>query len=89
MSERATVMPPPVRGCLMLTASPIRRTPGVGRGAAGMLLFGIDFMFPLSAAAIKAAYSSGGTCNKQFANPLIRPKIQIRKADMKTEMVVI
>lgn len=88
MSERATVMPPPVRGCLMLTASPIRRTPGVGRGAAGMLLFGIDFMFSLSAAAIKEAYSSGGTC-KQFANPLIRTKIQTRKADLKTEIVVI
>lgn len=61
MSEKATVIPPPVRGCLMLNASPIKSAPGVGRGAAGMLLFGIDLMFPLSTAAMKASYNSGGT----------------------------
>ena len=44
----------------MLNASPIKSAPGVGSGAAGMLLFVIDFMFPLSTAAMKALYSSGG-----------------------------
>ena len=53
-SEKATVIPPPVKGCRILNASPIRSAPGVGRGAPGMLLFGIVFMFPFSIDAKKA-----------------------------------
>ena len=36
MSERATVIPPPVKGCLMLNESPNKIAPGVGRGQAAM-----------------------------------------------------
>jgi hypothetical protein len=54
MSERATVIPPPVKGCLMLKESPNKIAPGVGRGFAAMLLFCMDLMFPLSIAAMKA-----------------------------------
>lgn len=54
MSERATVIPPPVKGCLMLNESPNKSAPGVGRGVAGMLLFCIVLMFPFSTAARKA-----------------------------------
>jgi len=53
MSDNATVIPPPVKGCLILNASPIKSAPGVGSGAAGMLLFGIVLMLPLSMAAMK------------------------------------
>lgn len=52
MSDNATVIPPPVKGCRMLNASPIKSAPGVGCGAAGMLLFGIVLMLPLSMAAM-------------------------------------
>jgi len=61
MSDKATVIPPPVKGWRMLKASPMRRAPGVGYGDAGMLLFGMLLMFPLSTAAIKEACNSGGT----------------------------
>lgn len=65
MSERATVMPPPVRGCRMLKASPMRRAPGVGCGAAGMLRFGWVLMFPFSIAAINDSYNSSGSCKQK------------------------
>jgi hypothetical protein len=60
MSDNATVIPPPVKGCRMLNASPINSAPGVGSGAAGILLFGIVLMLPLSIAAMKESWSSGG-----------------------------
>jgi len=53
MSDNATVIPPPVKGCLILNAPPIKSAPGVGCGAAGMLLFGIVLVLPLSMAAMK------------------------------------
>jgi hypothetical protein len=62
MSDNATVIPPPVKGCLMLNASPIKSAPGVGCGSAGMLLFGIVLMLPLSMAATNELYISGGIC---------------------------
>lgn len=55
ISDRATVIPPPVKGWRILNASPNRSAPGVGRGLAGMLLFGMVLMFPLSTAAINAS----------------------------------
>ncbi|KAF5798789.1 hypothetical protein HanXRQr2_Chr07g0297041 [Helianthus annuus] len=61
MSASATVIPPPVKGWRMLKASPNKSAPGVETGEAGMLLFGIVFIFPESIAAINAACTSGGT----------------------------
>ena len=63
ISERATVIPPPVKGCLMLNASPMRRAPGVGLGIAGIVLFGMDRMFPFSMAARNEACIFSGSCN--------------------------
>jgi len=59
-SDSATVMPPPVKGWRMFRASPSRIAPGVGRGAAGMLLLGVVRMRPLSTAATKGSYISRG-----------------------------
>ena len=61
MSESATVIPPPVKGWRMLKASPIRRAPGVGCGAAGMLLFGIVLILPRSIAERNGSWSTLGS----------------------------
>lgn len=47
---KATVIPPPVKGCRILNESPSKRAPGVVDGAAGMLLLFIVLMFPFSIA---------------------------------------
>ena len=60
-SDRATVIPPPVKAFLMLNASPIKRAPAVGQGVPDVVLLGIDLMFPFLIEAKKAWYSSGGT----------------------------
>jgi len=60
MSDKATVIPPPVKGCLILNASPNKRAPGVDWGVAGMLLLVIVLIFPFSIAAMNAERSSGG-----------------------------
>lgn len=77
ISASATVIPPPVKGCRMLNASPKRSAPGVDCGAAGMLLFVVLFMFPFSIAAMKAAYNSGGSWNTKFSKSTSKPKGQI------------
>lgn len=59
-SDKATVIPPPVKGCRILNESPSKIAPGVGCGAAGMLLLAIVFMFPSSTAEMKPHRNSGG-----------------------------
>jgi hypothetical protein len=54
-SERATVMPPPVSGWRMLKASPSRSAPGWCSGLAGISLFCMLRMLPLSIACGQAA----------------------------------
>lgn len=61
----------------MLNASPKRSAPGVDCGAAGILLFVVLFMFPLSIAAMKEGYTSGGSWNMKFSKSTSEPKGQI------------
>ena len=52
----------PVRGCLMLKASPSSSAPGVWMGAAGMSLFCMLRMRPALTASRKGSRSCCGTC---------------------------
>jgi hypothetical protein len=56
----------------MLNASPIRRAPGLGTGTAGMLLFGIDRIFPFSTAARNDACNFSGNCQKNLCFVLLQ-----------------
>ena len=53
----------PVRGCLMLKASPSSSAPGVWMGAAGMSLFCMLRMRPALTASRKGSRSCCGTCS--------------------------
>ncbi|WRX15159.1 hypothetical protein QQP08_007646 [Theobroma cacao] len=83
-SDSATVIPPPVIGCRILNASPIKSAPGVGSGAAGMVLFAIVLMlFCFSTAEIKAVYSSGGICMERQNCKARFPKMMKERQQLK------
>jgi hypothetical protein len=65
-SENATVIPPPVNGCLMLNASPNNTAPGVRFGDAGMVLLRMDLNWPFATARRSGSRNFSGTCGTFF-----------------------
>src|SRR5262249_21068895 len=51
-SVKATVIPPPVKGCRIFNESPMSTVPGFSFGLAGLQWLGITFILPSSTAAL-------------------------------------